>query len=226
MIKTLTVGEIVAATAQSRDLAKLLRLEVLMASGGYQTAIRPRLQQGNVEVTVHTAASIAQSGQLLGIEHDSAFEHHRHFVNDLVSSYKMVVAYHTPEDWRTIAAHYSHAFCRASTTPISAKDQAVLKLAFLEGVRLGASHDFKLARIDPKALQLLQRKARLIGLEEPGRIVAGEADAVKLHVGLEQSRQWKVFECRPSRMLLMDEGDVDDDDGGSTFEMDEDGVVV
>lgn len=223
MIKTLDIREIFAATASSAGIARLLRLEILSSTGSYQTSIRPRLQQGKVDVDVDAAACMAKIALLLGVQHNSTFEHHRDIVSDIVASYRMVVNYHDAEAWRNIAAPYAHSICRESQAPISAKDQALLKLAFLEGLRLGASYDFRMSKIDARTIESLQRKARLIGLEDPGRIVSGEADAVKLHVGLEQSRQWKVFECRPSQVLLADE-EVDGE--SSVFQMGEDGLVI
>lgn len=223
MIRTLDVGELMASIAASRDLTTVFRLDTLSAPSGYQTVVRQKLQRGHVDVTPAVALCFAKLALLLGLSATSTFEHHRHLVNDLTSSYKMVVSYHEPEEWRNIAAHYCHTICRQSESPVSAKDQAVLKLAFLEGVRLGASFDFKMSRIDARTVQSLQRKARLIGLEDPGRIISGEANAVKIHVAVEQKRQWKLFDLRPSQLLLEDGADVD---AGSVFEMDEDGIVL
>lgn len=209
--------------AKSQDLTEMMRLEILSGTRSYQTGKRPQLQQGKVEVSKTTAVCTAKIAQLLGLQASSAFEHHRHIVHDLVSSYKMVVSYHDSSEWRDIAAHYAHPICRTSDAPVSATDQALLRLAFLEGVRLGSSCDFKFSRIDAKIVQSLQRKAQLIGLQDPGRVVSGEADAVKLRLGLEQKRQWKVFDRRPSQMLLED---GDDDGADREFEIDDSGMVL
>lgn len=206
-----------------------------MQTGDYQSAIRQILKRGNIALTTDIARLMAKVAQLLGLRHDSMFEHHRHLVSDLIASYKMVVEHHGHESWRAIACQYVHSMCRESDAPVSAKEQAMLKLAFLEGVRLGASHDFRLSRVNATTVQSVQRKTRLIGLEDPSQVVSGEMDAAKLHVTLEQKKQWQVFEARPNRMLL----DEDDDDGtgggdgleieadvASEFELDKDEVVM
>lgn len=224
MLTTTSIRDLVAATVSTPALARLLRFGILSAPGAYQTEIRLSLQRGQVSLDPSTATSMAKLAQILQLPLDSPFEHHRHLTHDLVSSYKLLVTHHTPQEWLVIASSYAHVFVRATTGPVSAITQAKLKLAFLEGVRLGAVTDLRLPRLDAKTMGTLQRKARLIGIDDAGRMIAGEADAVKVHVGLEQRRQWRAISGVAGRMV--EGGEEADSDGESVFEMDDDGVVL
>lgn len=86
-----------------------------------------------------------------------------------------------------------------------------------------------------------------MGLEDPGKMVMGEMDGVKIAVGVEGGRLKKVLEGgrgrqprlseagRASRRMVEEDGpDVEDEmaqegfegDGGSVFEFGEDGLMV
>ena len=237
MIKTLLIKDILAATASSRDLGSLLRLEVLSAMGSYQTTIRPALGRGNVSINNSTAASLAHLAHLLGLSPTSPPQLQRHLVTDMVSAYKMSVPYHTHTDWLAIASYYAHALIttQRQPDPVPLRTQALLHHAFLAGVQIGASHAFRLSRLnDAKEVQALRRKARLVGLEDPGRMVMGEAEGVKIAVGMEGRRLGRVLEGAggSGRQMLLEGGvggveEEDDDDGeGTVFELGDDGLMV
>lgn len=248
MVKTLAVKDILAATASSHALADLLHLDILSSSKGYQSDIRPALQQAGICVNSRTAVNTSNLAKLLGLDATSPPQLHRHLITDMVSSYKMSVPYHSHDEWLSIASHYTHTLTQTSPTPIPLTTQALLHHAFLTGVQLGASHSFRLSRLHhANEVQKLQDKARRNGLGDPGKVVMREADGVKIAVGVEGRRLSKLLEggqraqpralegVRQSRrMVEEDEPDAEDglddndggDDDGSVFEFGDDGLMV
>ncbi|USW55915.1 hypothetical protein Slin15195_G092340 [Septoria linicola] len=215
IITTVKVTDLLRLPQLQPVIGNILRFDVLRshAALGKKEA---EFKSHGIRLDSTTAAGIARLTRFLGLTSKSPVQHLSHIVADVVRGWHLSVIFQEPRAWRKLASDFARAL--AGDHWMEPEKQQSLKLAFLDGIRWSQG-DFN-ARHKVELMAAMQRKARLIGLEFPAKIVSDELDAWKVRLFTHENNVARLLGGNARQPLLgsaitdmVEDNESEDDDG-------------
>lgn len=214
-------------------VAEALRLEQLEQRGDYRGKILPEFKRQRVGLSTHVVGGIAKVVKILGLTYQSDTDHLSHVISDIVQGWALDVEGRDSDKWQEAANHFAYNMCRNPGLLPSLKDQELVKMAFLQGVRMGLG-DFNV-RHTPERLRLMQQRLKARGLGNPAKILMDQLDGAKIQLRLFEKQQERLLQSGPRLAIgtsASSDNDIDMDgeditgESDDLFEFDEAGMVA
>jgi hypothetical protein len=169
IVHTVTISDLARTIRDDPEMSQVFRLDTL-ASKRAVFHIGRDFKFDKLPLTVSVVSAMAKLAILLGV--GVCPIRLTHIVRDIVEGWQIHITFQPPKMWSAFANQFLHAVGRTEALPLATKDQERVKLAFLEGVRLGMAK--------PNAahteIAQLERKWHACGLLKPDTILAFEGD--------------------------------------------------
>ncbi|KAF2206731.1 hypothetical protein CERZMDRAFT_103032 [Cercospora zeae-maydis SCOH1-5] len=230
IISTVKVTDLLNLPRSHPELERILRYGVLQGHGS-MTNKETLLRRQNVQLDLHAAKGIALLARCMGATAQTPIQVISHIVGDVVRGWGLATQFRSAQSWREIAERSVRVFLEPEQGRwVGAGQIQGLKSSFLNGVRWGVG-EYN-ARHKPEAMVKMQKKARLIGLEFPGKIISDEVDAWKIGLFTHDQQVAKLQRPTKQQRLLQatleedddddDEEDEDEDNGHEDYDAPED----
>ncbi|EME38892.1 hypothetical protein DOTSEDRAFT_75563 [Dothistroma septosporum NZE10] len=216
IVKTLKVSDILRFASADPIIAQVLSFDMLPRRGAYEKTLLPELRARNIQLNTAIIAGIARLSNLLGIG-PSHMNQLSHVVSDVIQGWAIRLPRLTSPEWAKDATTFEKHVCQSSGSQVSLYSQEI-KLGFLDGVRWGCSKHWN-THHSPELIRLMQKQAKLVGVDDPVMILADELAAAKIRLRMLGFRQ-----TRRSRGSLRyrEELEIEDGDGPGS---DDEGIV-
>lgn len=160
-------------------MSKALRLNTLGSNNrAYHKAVLPALKADNIELCPDVIAAIARLVHFMGLDANPKVEHLAHIWTNFIQGWGIQLSHKSPDQWVQLAARFARALGDAGGHILPSKDSKPLELAFLKGVNWAScknvSFGTRYARNSETLIRNKDRQARLIGLEDPARLLSDE----------------------------------------------------
>lgn len=175
IVHTFTVHEFVRLAERVPALGAALRLNALVARGGYD-AIQRAFKKQDHQLTPATVTAIAKIAVFIGLDQASPMAHIAHIVSDFMYGWGLAVETAAPAEWAAMAAIFAYAFARSVGMALTGSEREHIKLAFIFGAQSSGGNPNW--HHSPKATKLMLDRAKKVGLGSPTGIIVGELVAI------------------------------------------------
>lgn len=169
------------------------------------------------------ASALAELVRFLGLTTDSPIGQLTHITTDLLKGHGILTSFEEVDGWETLADHYAHSFAISSPKALSLQTHLKLRLAFLEACSL-AQGEWNV-KLKPELMYQMRKRAKRLGLGDPGKLLADSLDGAKLQVLLYDRERRELSNTRPRPSIVTveseDEMSVDREDEMSIESEDE-----
>lgn len=218
IIKTIKVSDILGL-GNDPILGRMLRLDLLASRGDFKTVILPKLRAMKVPLCCEAADAIAKFAHFMGLDAYAESAHISHLVCDLIQGWGLCLR---REDWGQVAAVFARGLESASNHILRSSESARLEMAFLDGVRWSSSCHSNTMH-NAEFVRLMQRRAKMIGLEDPAKLLHDQLEASSARMSASQSRMKLLLHGRSYQKqgvrsalrggAMREEDQIDSDDG-------------
>ncbi|KAM3413844.1 hypothetical protein BST61_g10521 [Cercospora zeina] len=224
IITTVKVQDLVRLVQSSPAVGYVLRINILSDRSALSKKELVFLQQ-KVPLNTFSVKAIAELARFMGLDKASPIEHISHIVADVIQGWHLHVVRRDEQEWRALATLFARTF--SSGTPSGLLQEQTIRMAFLEGVQFGRG-DFN-ARHKPETVVIMTKRAKLIGLESPARIITNELDAIKIMAWSQEQRVTNLLKSRKEQLMLeagFEKSSEDDEDDGDVMMLDEEPPIA
>nr|POE77372.1 hypothetical protein CFP56_09019 [Quercus suber] len=170
ILGTFTIQDLLSLETKDASIATALRLQELSEQNrGYRTTILPRWiaeKVGLDDGIIRTMAELCDFAKA----NVSSIEHVSYVVSEYITGWGIAKSPLTAEQWLKQANQFAEAFMQLRSLSASLPVQTTLMTGYLFGVQLSCGDANTLFR--PATAQLMRKRAKAIGLEDPATIVA------------------------------------------------------
>ncbi|KAK4609673.1 hypothetical protein CLAFUR0_14550 [Fulvia fulva] len=188
IIKTLKVSDILRFATINPIIGEALSFDLLPQRGAFETRILSELRARNVQLNSAIISGMARLAALLGLGLSDT-DKLSNIVSDIIQGWAIQLQPLTSPEWAKYATTFAIQLCQSTGGELSLHHQEA-KLGFLDGVRWGSSKHWN-TRHSAERMRLMQKQARMIGVDDPVKILTDELDAAKVQLrmlGRQQAR--------------------------------------
>jgi hypothetical protein len=220
MIKTFKVAELLQLINRCEPVRRTLSPHIFIKRGDLKTIILPQLRQRNVELLPDTVDGLARIAALLGITPSSStIEQISYSVCEVVQGWALNISHQTQSEWSTLATTFATSLFQHSGQKPTLRDEVKVKRAFLDGISWASSACFNTSH-SPVAVGRMLKRARAIGLDDPGKLLSDELAAAQMGLVLfEKRRQRRLPGLHTELLVSNGNGSVAADDDASDSEV-------
>lgn len=169
-------------------IGEALSFDLLPQRGAFETRILSELRARNVQLNSAIISGMARLAALLGLGLSDT-DKLSNIVSDIIQGWAIQLQPLTSPEWAKYATTFAIQLCQSTGGELSLHHQEA-KLGFLDGVRWGSSKHWN-TRHSAERMRLMQKQARMIGVDDPVKILTDELDAAKVQLrmlGRQQAR--------------------------------------
>ncbi|GIZ48684.1 hypothetical protein CKM354_001173400 [Cercospora kikuchii] len=209
IVRTIKVKDLLRLSKTSPAIDHVLRADILSEKSALFRKESDFIRQ-KVPLNTFSVKAIAEIARFLGLGRASPLDHISHIVADIVQGWHLQVVPRDQQEWRALATLFARNYL---STPAGLVQEQTVRMAFLDGVRFGQGQ-FN-ARHKPETVAAMTKRAKLVGLECPARIITDELDAIKVMAWSQEQRVDKLLKSRKEQLMLEEgfvESSEDEDD--------------
>ena len=190
IIKTLKVSDILRFATANPIIGQALAFDLISQRGAYETRILPTLRARNIQLNAAIIEAMAKLANLLGLT-SSDMNQLSSIVTDILQGWAIQLPRLTSLEWAKHASTFETQLCQTTGDQLSMLNQET-KLGFLDGLRWGSSKHWN-TRHSPERMRLMQKQAKLVGLNDPVKILTDELDAAKVRLSMMGRQQTRLL---------------------------------
>ncbi|KAK1086126.1 hypothetical protein LTR33_001721 [Friedmanniomyces endolithicus] len=204
IIHTFAIVDLLDACDTTLAFAAMLRVDTVGRNlAALKTTTVARLEEAGIALTPETVTVIARLCKFVGLTARSPLKQLEHLVTDIIQGWRLLISPLSPAEWTSLANTFTHVLCGRSSVPTLERNLQ-LQMAFLHAVK-GGLGEFNMM-FDPILIRRMQKKACIVGLEDPRGIVMASVASAAAAVGeYEREQEARYTEAIGARRLLASE---------------------
>ncbi|CAK1367151.1 hypothetical protein CB0940_10470 [Cercospora beticola] len=219
IVHTIKVKDLLRLSKTSPAIDHVLRADILSEKSALFRKESDFIRQ-KVPLNTFSVKAIAEIARFLGLDRTSPLDHISHIVADIVQGWHLQVVPRDQQEWRALATLFARNYL---STPAGLVQEQTVRMAFLDGVRFGQGQ-FN-ARHKPETVAAMTKRAKMVGLECPARIITDELDAIKVMAWSQEQRVGKLLKSRKEQLML-EEGFVESSEEEEDQEEEDDPMML